>query len=178
MNAVNNPIGQRIAEVLIGFITLLAGLWILFDFAMLQITAFYILAVSLFLVGILRLLRASNRNQKYQIRVLNLIAGIVALGLSFVVTLLNMYQALLLFQFIGLGLLIVGIVRVGIGFLDDDLPNWARASLTVTGLLMVIVITVAILLPGLDLLVSILLITTALVANGFVRVFAGIHGRL
>jgi uncharacterized membrane protein HdeD (DUF308 family) len=120
-----------------------------------------------------------SRNVSTGYRVLEIILGIFAIGISVYTLIYPAAAAVSLVFVFGIALLVVGILRIGTGAFSGGIPDSARSANVVIGVLAVIVGALVLVYPGIATVTLILLLAIALLVYGLGRVaFGGLAGNL
>ena len=109
------------------------------------------------------------------LRVLQIIAGLIAIGLSvFVIVSSPNAAASFLETIVAITLLVIGLERIGIGIIAKTMASRTRWTSIGLGVLAVVLAIVAILYPGTTIAVILLILAVALLIIGISRVLAGV----
>jgi uncharacterized membrane protein HdeD (DUF308 family) len=109
------------------------------------------------------------------LRILQIIAGLIAIGLSvFVIVSSPNAAASFLETILAITLLVIGLERIGIGIIAKTMASRTRWASIGLGVLAVILAIVAILYPGSTIAVILLILGVALLIIGISRVLAGV----
>ena len=109
------------------------------------------------------------------LRILQIIAGLIAIGLSvFVIVSSPNAAASFLETVLAITLLVIGLERIGIGMIAKTMASRTRWASIGLGVLAVILAVVAILYPGSTIAVILLILAVALLIIGISRVLAGV----
>ena len=109
------------------------------------------------------------------LRILQIIAGLIAIGLSvFVIVSSPNAAASFLETILAITLLVIGLERIGIGIIAKPMASRTRWASIGLGVLAVILAIVAILYPGSTIAIILLILAVALLIIGISRVLAGV----
>ncbi|MGB8159702.1 MAG: DUF308 domain-containing protein [Nitrososphaeraceae archaeon] len=109
------------------------------------------------------------------LRILQIIAGLIAIGLSvFVIVSSPNAAASFLETILAITLLVIGLERIGIGIIAKPMASRTRWASIGLGVLAVILAIVAILYPGSTIAVILLILAVALLIIGIIRVLSGV----
>jgi len=139
----------------------------------------YIFTFIIFISGIARF-NASINNEKLSNlgKATKFISGSFLIILSFVVFLTTLgdpeFSTDILLFLLTIGLIIIGIARVGTGVVNEEYIKWFRILLIIVGIVTIILSLVSIIVVDID--ISIYLLTTSLFLNGFTRFLYGLTG--
>jgi len=165
-------------DIIVGLISLIVGVWVLFDISLAQISVLFLLAFGLLLIGIARLVKsATATGMKTLSRGFNILAGATAIALGLAVFVFPLVAILTLIALLAIGLMFTGVARVVIGASEGDMPGWLRALSVIVGLLSIGLSFVVILFPGFGFLTLILYMSIVFILNGFTRVISGVTGQ-
>jgi len=109
------------------------------------------------------------------LRVLQIVAGLIAIGLSvFIIVSSPNAAASFIAAILAVTLLVIGLERIGIGIVAKTMASRTRWASIGLGALAVILAIVAILYPGSTIAVILLVLSVALLIIGISRVLAGV----
>ena len=122
-----------------------------------------------------RYLKMSVEKSPKALRILQIIAGLIAISLSvFVIVSSPHAAASFLETILAITLLVIGLERIGIGIIAKTMASRTRWASIGLGVLAVILAIVAILYPGSTIAVILLILAVALLIIGISRVLAGV----
>jgi uncharacterized membrane protein HdeD (DUF308 family) len=134
--------------------------------------AFVFIGTGRILIGALfRLLPRS-------LRIINIIGGLVLLGLAIMVLAYQYpyFATAVLVSLLAFGLLVHGITRVTIGAMAKILANWVRGLLVAGGVLTIILSIIVLVYPGVAVLTLVFLLSIGLTWSGIDAIVAGATG--
>jgi len=111
------------------------------------------------------------------IRVSDVILGILAVSVSVFVLVYPVFSLDVFVLLIAIGLLVLGVARILRGIFSRVLSRFKRAISVVFGLLILVAASIVLLNPTFTTLLSFWILTAALIAQGFLRIFFGIFSR-
>jgi uncharacterized membrane protein HdeD (DUF308 family) len=173
------PNWMRGLDIIIGSILVIAGIWIMIDISLIVLTMLFIISFALIFAGIGRLIRAAtSEGMKPLSRIMNLLAGAIAIILSMLVFIFPGLSLFLLIGFVAISLILIGVARIIIGGQEDILSSWMRGLNIIIGILSIGLGFLAMLFPGFGFLTAIFYISISLITNGFTRILSGLVGHL
>jgi uncharacterized membrane protein HdeD (DUF308 family) len=171
------PNWVRIADVLVGALSIIAALLVSTHIIIAQLAAIFLLSFAFLTVGLSRVLRAAAVPWKgTPRRVVNLVTGIIAIFLMSIVFLVSELGIQTLIILVGWTLAIMGTTRVIIGILENDVTRLIRIMQIVVGLSTITLALFVVALPTLEFLVLSLLLSIGALANGLTRIGRGYAG--
>ena len=171
------PTWLRIANAILGSITIIVAFIVILLPSLAISTLILIVALGLLLLGLARILRAAFREEISSFfRFLNVIAGLLILVLALVVLLFQTLFVLTLIWILAIALVVLGIVRVFVGLIDKELPTWLRILVIVVGLITIVLSFLIFLQPSLGELTLVIFIAWTLLTNGITRIAKAIVG--
>jgi uncharacterized membrane protein HdeD (DUF308 family) len=171
------PNWVRIADVLVGALSIIAALLVSTHIIIAQLAAIFLLSFAFLTVGLSRVLRAAAVPWKgTPRRVVNLVTGIIAIFLMSIVFLVSELGIQTLIILVGWTLAIMGTARVIIGILENDVTRLIRIMQIVVGLSTITLALFVVALPTLEFLVLSLLLSIGALANGLTRIGRGYAG--
>ena len=165
--------------ILNGVIIMVVSTIIFFYTSAALIFIIYIFTFIILISGIGRV-NASINNVKLSSlgKATKFISGFLLIILTFVVFITTLGDPLssteLLLFFLTIGLVIIGIARVGTGVVNEEYIKWFRILLVAVGVITIVLSLVSIILVDIDM--RIYFITTSLFINGFTRFLYGLTG--
>ncbi len=171
-----NPKTIRIAQIVLGAIAVILSITIFVEPRAGVTTLVFLLSITLLAVGFERIAAGILPFLKTSSRIGNIILGIIAVVLGFVVLAFPSYTALFLVTLLAFGLLVLGIARIIQGITNKIMSKWSRAFLIGVGVLSLIIsfIVFAHPLSGVVLLVFLLAINLLII--GIESIIHGVSG--
>ncbi|MBY8980205.1 MAG: hypothetical protein KGD72_07425 [Candidatus Lokiarchaeota archaeon] len=174
---------QRIGSsyIINGIMIMILSTIIFFYTSTALIFIIYIFTFIILLSGISRVNVSINNEKLSNIgKATKFISGFVLIIISFVIfitTLGNPSTSTdLLIFLLTIGLIIVGIARVGTGVVNQKFIKWFRIFLVIVGSITIVVNLIIVIAADLDTIMAIYLIATSLFINGFTRFLYGLTG--
>ncbi|MFW9920739.1 MAG: DUF308 domain-containing protein [Candidatus Thorarchaeota archaeon] len=173
------PKGLRGLDIILGLVSLVLGFWIMLDFSLVPLTALFLMSISLIALGFARLAKAiSVKELSVLSRFLNVMAGVLAIFMALLVFVFSSLAIELLILLVALGLLVIGIVRVSVGLLEEEVPGWGRILHFVVGLMTLVIALFALFFSTIGFYVLAVVLAVSFISNGIARVIAGATGQL
>ncbi|MFX1457663.1 MAG: DUF308 domain-containing protein [Promethearchaeota archaeon] len=174
--------GIASSNILNGVITIILSSLIFFFSSAALITLIYIFTVIILLSGTSRVFVSINNDDLSNAgKATKFISGFLLIILSFVVFIITLgdptFSTTLLIFFLTVGLLIIGLARVGTGAVNETFIKAFRIYLIIIGLITIILNLIVIIAVNLDAIIKIDLIATSLLINGFTRFLYGLMGQ-
>ena len=171
------PLWLRIINILAGILYIILSFLVLIDIGFATFTLLIILAVSLMLIGLSRIVNGIFiPKQRLFLRILKIIVGILLLPLALIVI---TYPALgidVLIILLAGGLIANGVLRIIIASADVNIPNWFRVLLFILGILTILLGIIVIISFDYGMLVLILLLALSFIFAGVARIMYGVVG--
>jgi len=177
MSVKKYPGWLRALDVVLGIIAILLAIVVLAFPGLAILTLIIILTIALLIIGIGRILFGIfKRGLSGGARALNIIVGILALILAFVILLYPGIATLFLVYYLAVSLLFTGIAMIGTGGTDKSFPSWLRGLLITVGISIFVISVVVIIFPALGLLTLLYIISINFLLYGIGRIFSGVTG--
>jgi uncharacterized membrane protein HdeD (DUF308 family) len=165
--SVMTPTWSRAFLVIFGLVAIAASIFVLAVPGIALLTLVILLSVSLLSVGLSRLargiaLRALSRGH----RVLDVVAGLLGIGIGLIVFLLPLLGIGTLVFMLAFGTLVYGIVSVAIGASVTLLSRGIRALVVLTGVLAIILSVIVLVSPAVAILTLVFLLSVSFMVNG------------
>ncbi|MFW9908174.1 MAG: DUF308 domain-containing protein [Candidatus Thorarchaeota archaeon] len=179
MVSVNYPDNLRFLDVVIGIISLGLGFWIILDASLVSTTIIFLMGLVLAALGFGRIAKGifwlEMRNEK---RAVNILVGIISMGLAVAVFLLAWLALELLVIIVALGILIMGVARIYLGFSENEMQKSGRALNLAVGVVAIIVGVFSMIFPAIGFFTLAFAISLAFVFFGLSRILGGISGKV
>jgi len=169
------------SNIVNGVIIMILSTIIFFYTSTALIFIIYIFTIIILISGISRV-NVSITNEKLSSigKATKFISGFALIILSlviFITTLGNPTTSTdILILFLTIGLIIIGIARVGTGVVNEKFIKWFRILLITIGLITIVLSLISIITAESDITITIYLIATTLFMNGFTRFLYGLTG--
>lgn len=171
------PRGIRILDIVVGVTTILTAALIIIGHELARFLLIFAISTSLLGIGVARISRATVLKEKgiYR-RIVNLVSGISVAIISFIVvfspTMIEVQQI----QLVSWALLILGVARIMIGILEDDVGKNLRILQFLVGLISIVIAFLLVIFPSTDFLLAISFIALITGLNGMARAARGYIG--
>jgi len=169
------------SNILNGVIIMILSAIVFFYTSAALIFLIYVFTIILLISGISRVYISINDEDLSNIgKATKFVSGFILIIVSFVVFITTLgdptFSTELLIFFLTLGLLIIGIARVGTGVVNEKFIKWFRILLVIVGSITIVLNLIIIIATDLDTIIAIYLIATSLFINGFTRFLYGLTG--
>ena len=136
-------------------------------------------AIGLLFIGIVRTVKSITMTDMSKgPRFAKLLFGLLIIGLSALVILLPTLALSVLILLVALSLMMSGMSRLVIGYMEKELAMWARGLYIIVGLVAFCVGFIAGVFPNFGYEILVLLISATLIFMGAVRITSGVTGEL
>ncbi len=169
----------RKVNFLMGLIVIIISILVLIFSFQAVVTLLFILAISLFIIGLARVINGSS-NEKFpnSVRAWKVISGVSAiiisiLGIIFLIINPELSVNITIFVF-GIALLLIGIGRVLAGLTQNKFDNWYRYLLTIVGIFTIILSIIVIIYPSIGLMIIVIMLALPMLLNGLLKMILGI----
>lgn len=179
MNEEKAPNWLRALDIIFGLVAVALGIAVLLMPDAAVETLIFLLYIALLFIGTGRILiGALFRDLSRGLRIISIIGGLVAIGLSIAVLAYSYpyFAIALLVSLLAFALLIHGVARVIIGALAKILANWVRGLLIAGGVLSIVFSIIVLAVPGVAILTLVFLLSITLVWNGIDAIVTGATG--
>lgn len=172
------PAWVRAAEIILGLVSLAAGIWVLAYPGLGFLTLILILAVGLIFLGSREIvLGAMGTFLPRWLRAANIFLGVLAFILSLVVLAEPGFAVLTLVALLYVALFVRGVAGLTLGAAGRQISTRLRAASSVVGVLSIILSIVILAIPALAIATLIFLLSIGLLVTGLEAIAAGIIGR-
>ncbi|MFX0055296.1 MAG: DUF308 domain-containing protein [Promethearchaeota archaeon] len=173
------PSWSRWLDLVIGVAILVVSLWIVIDSTLTQRTIILTIAIALLIVGFVRIIKSIFMKRiDTRSRITKGTVGVAAVLISVGVVLFPGLAITFLVTMMTFAIMLMGMSRVIVGYLERELATWARALYMIGGAIAFGFGFLAALFPGLGFYTLILLISAAMITVGVIRIASGITGEL
>jgi uncharacterized membrane protein HdeD (DUF308 family) len=171
------PNWVRIADVVVGVLSVIAALLVSTHIVLAQLAAIFLLSFAFLTVGLSRVMRAAAVPWKgTPRRIVNLVTGFAVIFLMSIIFFVSTLEIEVMIFLVGLTLAVLGIARILIGILETDVKRWMRIVQIIVGLSTIALALAVIEMPALDFLLLSLLLSIGAFANGLTRIGRGYAG--
>lgn len=171
--------GVASSNILNGVIIMILSTIIFFYTSAALIFLIYVFTVILLISGISRVYISINVEDLSNIgKATKFVSGFILIIFSFVVFIKTLgdptFSTEILIFFLTIGLLIIGIARVGTGVVNKKFIKWFRILLVIVGSITIVLNLIIVIAADLDNIIEIYLLATSLFINGFTRFLYGL----
>lgn len=179
MNSEDYPGWIRGFDILVGFVLVLIGFYVLIGGTFTEALILNFFAIGLLLVGVIRTVKGFMMPNLQRVsKVIKILLGIGIIGLSVGVILFPALAITTLIILVALALMMSGMSRMVVGYMEKELAAWARGMYIVAGLVTFSIGFIAGIFPTFGFLILSLMISLAIIFLGVVRILSGISGEL
>src|SRR5579864_3128064 len=172
------PSWVRVAEIVLGLVSLVAGIWVIIYPGLAVLSLILLLSVGLIFLGWRDvLLGAMGRFLPGWLRAVNIALGILAFILSVIVIAEPGFAVLTLVLLLYVALFVRGVSGIALGAAGNLFSTMHRAASVIAGVLSIVLAIVFLALPGLAIATLVLLLSIGLLATGLEAIAAGAMGR-
>ena len=173
--------GIASSNILNGVIIMILSTIVFFYTSSALIFLIYVFTVILLISGISRVYISINNEELSSIgKATKFVSGFILILGSFVVFITTLgdptFSTEILIFFLTIGLLIIGIARVGSGAVNTKFIKWFRILLVIVGSITIVLNLIIVIVADLETIIAIYLIATSLFINGFTRFLYGLTG--
>lgn len=168
----------RVAEIILGIVSLIAGIYVIIYPGIAVLTLILLLGVGLIFLGARDIvLGATGSFLPKWLRAANIVLGLLAFVLSVIVVAEPGFAVLTLVLLLYFALFFRGIAGITMGAAAKPFANWVRGLSIGVGVLSIILAIVFLALPALAVATLILLLSIGLLITGLEYIAAGAIGR-
>ena len=169
------------SNILNGVIIMILSSIVFFYTSAALIFLIYVFTVILLISGISRVYISINNEDLSNIgKATKFVSGFILIIVSFVVFITTLgdptFSTEILIFFLTIGLIVIGIARVGTGVVNQKFIKWFRIFLVIVGSITIVLSLISIIAAESDVTITIYLIATSLFINGFTRFLYGLTG--
>jgi uncharacterized membrane protein HdeD (DUF308 family) len=173
------PSWVRGIDIVIGFVIILVGAWIILNTVIVEATLIFLLALGLLVIGFTRLGKgALMKEMSKTARTVKVISGIGAIALAIAAILFSSLTVSVLITLLTFAIMLVGMARIIIGYKETGLKSGMRIANIAGGGLVFLFGFVAAIFPSLGLYTLKLLLAITLLILGSLRIASGASGEL
>ena len=181
MNEKSTKKGIVSSNILNGVIIMILSAMIFYYTSAALIFLIYVFTVILLISGISRVNISINDEDLSNIgKATKFVSGFILIIVSFVVFITTLgdptFSTEILIFFLTMGLIVIGIARVGTGVVNQKFIKWFRIFLVIVGSITIVLNLIIVIAADLDTIMAIYLIATSLFINGFTRFLYGLTG--
>lgn len=171
------PSWIRAVDVIVGVISVVAAVLFVIGNSLSNFVLIFVLSASLVAVAFARVARAAAVKAKgAPRRAVNLISGAVVLILVAVVFFVSGLSEVLQIRLIASAWLIMGVARILIGILENDVQRNLRISQFIVGIISIAISIYIDLSPSIDITTAVLFLALVVGSNGLARTARGYVG--
>ncbi len=173
------PPWTRGLDIVIGFVIIFVGAWIILNTALVEAMLVLLLALGLLVIGFTRLGKGLlMKKLNTTTRTVKVVSGIGAIALALAAILFSSYTITVLITILTFGIMLIGMARIIVGYREAGLKSGMRvANIAGGGLVFLFGFVVAI-FPSLGLYTLKLLLAIAILVLGSLRIASGASGEL
>jgi len=173
------PPWVRGIDIVIGFVIIFVGTWIILNTVIVEATLVFLLALGLLVIGFTRLgkgvlLKELNTTT----RTVKVVSGIGAIALALAAILFSSLTVTVLITLLTFAIMLVGIARIVIGYKETGLKSGMRIANIAGGGLVFLFGFVAAIFPSLGLYTLKILLAITFLVLGSLRIASGASGEL
>jgi uncharacterized membrane protein HdeD (DUF308 family) len=179
MSSILHPKWSRALDVIIGVAVLIVSVWIIIDVSLAERTIVLAISIALLVVGLVRFTKSFLMTQlDTKARITKGTVGIAVVLLSMAAVLFPDLTITFLVTMMTFAVMLVGMSRIIVGYVESELAKWARALYIVGGVVIFCFGFLAALFPTVGFYTLVLLLSAAMMTVGIIRVVSGITGEL
>ncbi|MDF1538745.1 MAG: hypothetical protein P1Q69_07570 [Candidatus Thorarchaeota archaeon] len=169
----------RVFDVIIGFILVAIGVYVTIGGVFTEALILTFFAVGLLFIGVIRTVKGVMMSNLARVsKIVKILLGIGIIGVSVGIIIFPTLAISTLIILIALALMMSGMSRAVVGYMEKELAIWARGLYVVAGLLTFAIGFIAAVFPTFGFLILSLMISLAIIFLGVVRILSGISGEL
>lgn len=173
------PNWLRGLDILVGIFLLAAGVWVFLFIESVTGFALLIFSFTLILMGGTRIIKGVKYTTIERTnRILNVIVGVSVIVFASSVFIFPALGDVLLLRILTLSLMLIGALRLWLGFTRKEIPTWARVSQIIVGILILGLGVLIFIIPIAEFSLLVYMMAAAILSNGAVRIANGITGKL
>jgi len=166
-------------DVIVGLAMLVVSMWIVIDVSLAERTIVLAISIALLVVGLVRFAKSLLMTRlDTRARITKGIVGILVILLSMAAVLLPDLTVLFLVTMMTFAIMLMGLSRIIVGYVESELARWARALYISGGVVIFSFGFLAALFPGVGFYTLILLLSAAMITVGIIRIVSGVTGEL
>lgn len=165
--------------MIVGLAILVVSVWIVIDVSLAERTIVLAISIALLVVGLVRFAKSLLMTRlDTRARITKGIVGILVILLSMAAVLLPDLTVLFLVTMMTFAIMLMGLSRIIVGYVESELARWARALYISGGVVIFSFGFLAALFPGVGFYTLILLLSAAMITVGIIRIVSGVTGEL
>jgi uncharacterized membrane protein HdeD (DUF308 family) len=166
-------------DIIIGFIVVFVGVWIILYTAIVEAVLVLLLALGLLLIGFTRLGKGIMMKELNQsTRIIKIVSGVSAVGLAIGALLFTSLTVAVLITLLTFGIMLLGLARIAVGYKEKEIRSSLRAFYIVGGIIVFIFGFIAAIYPALGLYALRIILAVTFLILGSLRVASGASGEL
>jgi len=166
-------------DIIIGFVIIFLGTWIILNTVIVEATLVFLFALGLLVIGFTRLGKGVLlKNLNKTTRTVKVVSGIGAIILALAAILSSSLTVIVLITLLTFAIMLIGMARVIVGYKETELKFGMRIANIVGGFLVFLFGFVAAIFPSIGLYALKLLLAIAFLVLGSLRVASGASGEL
>jgi uncharacterized membrane protein HdeD (DUF308 family) len=171
----------RASNIVFGLLIIILAVMILIFPTTTLTFLIYIVAFTILLGGIIRVINAFSDEKLSNFKVIiRFLVGLILIAFSIIIIVITLidpgYSILLLINLFAIALLIMGIGRLVIGLFAKGFDSWFRIALFIIGIITIILSIIIFFIPTIGIYALLVLISIELILNGLGRLLLGIVG--
>ncbi len=175
--SVKIPFWLRLFNLLFGVILVILSGYIIINVGIALLSILLLFIIILLVSGIIRIINGIfDQHLSKKIRIVNLIIGILVIGLGIVVWNYPLFGVEILIYLLAFGLILQGVARITVGGADTYLVGWFRAFLIILGVISILLASLVILAPVLGEIMLVFLLSWGFLISGIGRIATGFSG--
>ncbi len=173
------PEWLRGLDVIVGLAILVVSVWIVIDISLAERTIVFVISIALLVVGLVRFTKSLLMTRlDTRARITKGVVGIAVILLSMAAVLLPDLTVVFLVTMMTYAIMLMGLSRIIVGYVESELARWARALYIGGGVVIFCFGFLAALFPGVGFYTLVLLLSAAMMTVGIIRIVSGITGEL
>lgn len=169
----------RAADIAIGIVTIIVGMWITLSPTLAEATLVFSMAIGLVFIGLARVFKSVSTDAlTTQSRAMKIISGLVAILLSAVAIVFRDLAITFLVTMLTFAIMLVGLSRMVVGYSEKSISYWLRALYVAGGGLVFLFGFFAAVFSGLGFVTLRLVLGAVFLILGSVRIIGAAKGEL
>ncbi|TFG26657.1 hypothetical protein EU527_19485 [Candidatus Thorarchaeota archaeon] len=173
------PKSARVLDILIGLIIVFLGAWIILDTSIVEPTIIFLLALGLVFIGFTRIGKGILMSDlKKGTRAIKIVTGLIAIVLATAALYFTELAITVLITLLTFGIMFLGLARIAVGYLEEDIKKGTRIFFIVGGGIVFIFGFIAAIFPSLGLYTLKIILAVTFLILGSIRITSGATGEL
>ncbi len=165
--------------MVVGLAILVISAWIVIDVSLAERTIVLAISIALLVVGLVRFAKSIFMTRlDTKARITKGSVGIAVILLSMAAVLFPDLTVTFLVSMMTIAIMLMGISRIVVGYVESELANWARILYIAGGVVVFCFGFLAALFPGVGFFTLVLLLSAAMITVGIIRIVSGLTGEL